>query len=424
MTTEYNSGTHFSGDFPDWKRDYYSLLLLETLRTKSIMVPYCAVKTDYSGANSGVIVYTEVMDTEPDWSPLSETDIWLRGAHLDSQSVRIELEIHGDVLKFSDYSEVVQYVKKGDMRGLVRNKIGQNQVDYLDILARNAFAAMPNKVYAGSGNTDRSGLAAGDLLLPGLIAKARVHLEENDIPGVMAVQDVDIPTLVCTTTPRAIYDMKQNDSNKLWDDAQKYAGATRIFTGEVGAYDGTRFVRSNRLRLRNHGAVTVQTAMAVAAAPGDGAARTVDVVYTVGQSTATPYITVDDVTSFAVGQYITISSSLAHNAGTPPVEADGSQETRRIVGIDVSPKRIKLNKPLLKPHAIDDWVTHGLDVHLSIVHGGPSVVYGVAEAPHVIAPPTYDDLMMINRYGWRGFLKFQPFRPEFVEVIESTSTAD
>ena len=44
--------------------------------------------------------------------------------------MNIGLEIHGDTLKYSDYSEVVQYVNSGDMRGLVRNKIGQNQVDY------------------------------------------------------------------------------------------------------------------------------------------------------------------------------------------------------------------------------------------------------------------------------------------------------
>ncbi len=80
--------------------------------------------------------------------PLTESDIWLRGAHLDSRSVKIDLEIHGDVLKFSDYSEIVQYINKGDIRGLVREKVGQNQNDYLDILARNAFASHPHKIYA------------------------------------------------------------------------------------------------------------------------------------------------------------------------------------------------------------------------------------------------------------------------------------
>ena len=70
--TDFLSGMQWSNTLPDWQRDYYSMLLLETLRTKSILVPYCAVKQDYAGANSGVVIYTEVYDTEPNWNPLSE----------------------------------------------------------------------------------------------------------------------------------------------------------------------------------------------------------------------------------------------------------------------------------------------------------------------------------------------------------------
>ena len=59
MANEYTTGALWSSTLPDWQRDYYSLLLLETLRAKSILVPYCAQKRDYAGATSGVIIYTE-----------------------------------------------------------------------------------------------------------------------------------------------------------------------------------------------------------------------------------------------------------------------------------------------------------------------------------------------------------------------------
>jgi len=54
------SGVLWSSSLPSWQRNYYSLLLLETLRTKSILVPYCAVKKDFAAANSGIVVFTEV----------------------------------------------------------------------------------------------------------------------------------------------------------------------------------------------------------------------------------------------------------------------------------------------------------------------------------------------------------------------------
>ena len=130
MPTDLTTGLMWSTTQPSWQRDYYSMLLLETLRTKSIMVPYCAQKTDFAAANSGVIVFSEVYDTDPNINAINESNIWLPGAHLDSRTVRIELAIHGDMLKFSDYNQVVQYINKGNIRGLVSEKIGQNQTDY------------------------------------------------------------------------------------------------------------------------------------------------------------------------------------------------------------------------------------------------------------------------------------------------------
>lgn len=422
MPNEYTTGALWSSTLPSWQRDYYSLLLLETLRTKSILVPYTQVKQDYAAANSGVVVYTEVYDTEPDWNPLAETDIWLRGAYLDSRTVQIALEIHGDVLKFSDYSEIVQYVKKGDIAGLVREKIGQNQVDYLDILARNAFLTHPNKIYAGTGNTTRVGLASTDYFDPDITEVIRVHLEENEIPGVAAVGDGDGQTIVCVTTPRVIKDIRTAPASK-WLELQEYAGGARKFNSEAGSWAGVRFVKTNRNRLWNHGVVTTQSPLSGATVPGQGAASTVDSVYKPGQSTSTRYITVDAHTGFAVGQYITIHGT-GNGGGNPPLESDGTQETRRIVSIDTGNNRLVLNKPLLKPHADNDLVTNGVDVHTSIFMGGPGVVYGIGEAPNVIMPPTYDDLMIVNRYGWRGFLKFQLFRPEYYEVVESAGTTD
>ena len=135
MANEYVTGAMFSGGMPAWQRTFYEQQLMQTLRTKSILVPFTAMKEDFRARDTGLINYTEIFDTDPDTNALSEQDIWLRGAHLDSRSVTIGLDIHGDTLKFSDYSEVVQYVNKGNTAGLVRDKIGQNMKDYLDILS-------------------------------------------------------------------------------------------------------------------------------------------------------------------------------------------------------------------------------------------------------------------------------------------------
>jgi N4-gp56 family major capsid protein len=409
---------------PAWQRQWYESALLETLRTKSILVPYCAVKEDFAAKSSGLITYSEVLDSEPNWNAMSEQTLWMRGSHLDTRSITIGLEIHGDSLKYSDYADILNYLNKGDLRGLVRNKIGQNQRDMLDILSRNAFLTHPHKIFGGGARANREAVLSTDLFDPDLAELARTHLEEAEVPGVQAVTDGDIQTIVCLTTPRVIHDIR-TAAGSTWLDINQYNHAAKKFTGEVGTWNGVRFVRTNRLVLRNHGAVVQQTTLNGATVPGQGAAATVDVVYAVGQAGSVRHVTVADDSSFAVGDFVTIHSQTAGaGAGHPPVESDGTQETRRIVAVDAGNNRLSFDRPLMKPHASGDFVTKGVNIHSSIFIGGPSVVYAVAERPTPVFPPKIDDLQMVNRIGWRGFLKFQMFRPEYIEVHETSGTVN
>lgn len=424
MANAYETGTLWSASLPSGQRAYYEQLLLQTLRTKSIMVPFTAVKEDFSARDTGQLVFTEVMDTDPNYNALSESNIWLQGAHLDSRTVTIDLEIHGDTIKVSDYNELVNFWANGDLRGLAKGKLGQNMVDYLDILARNAFLSVDDfyKNFAG-GSADRYALAQTDVFDPDLAELARVHLEEREVPGVAAVDDGGGQTIVCVTTPRVCHDIRTAAGSK-WLEVQEYAGAGRKFTNEVGMWGGVRFIKTNRLAMKNYGTVAAETQLAAATVPGQGAAGTVDTVYSPGQTGSTRYVSVDDSSGFSMGDVVTIVTASAAGddgaGGHPPVEADGGQETRRIVAVDSGgANRLSFDRPLMKAHAEDDYVVKGIDIHASIFMGGPAVVYGVGERPHPLVLPKIDDLAMVQRFSWRGFLKFQMFRPEFLEVIES-----
>jgi len=420
MAIAYETGTIWSSTLPAGQRDYYESLLLEVLRTKSILVPFCAVKEDFRARDTGVIIYTEVMDTSPNWNPLSETGIWLTGAHLDSRSVQIGLEIHGDVIKVSDYNELVNYWANGDLRGLVKGKLGQNMVDYLDILARNAFLSSPYKTYAEDA-TKRTELVQGDLFDVDLVDLMRVHLEEREIPGISNPGDVN-PAILCATTPRVCHDIRTAAGSK-WIEAQEYAGSTRLFTGEVGMWGGVRFVKTGRLMLRNYGLPSVQKVLDGATVVGQGAAATVDSVYTVGQSGSTRYITLDATAGFEAGDYITIHDKDVLGEDNEVLAADGTQETKRIIEV-INGTTMSLDSPLMKAHDSGDKVTKGVTVHASIFMGGPAVVYGVGERPHPLVLPKIDDLGMVQRFSWRGFLKMQMFRPEYIEVVESGGTVN
>ena len=418
----YQSGALYSSSLPTLQRNYYESLLMQTVRTKSLWTPFCAAKEDFGAKNTGQITYSEVFDTDPNFNPLSETSLFLNGAYLDSRSVLCNLEIHGDVVKWSDYNEMVTYVNNGDLRGLMKDKIGQNLVDTLDILARNAHLAHPYPVYAGGTRASRAAITATDYFNPDFGELARTHLEEKDIPGVIGVEDSAGPVIACITTPRVIHDIRTAAGSK-WYDVNMYMQSGRKFSNEVGMWAGVRYVRTNRNVLRNMGAVIAQTTLNGATVVGQGAASQVDVVYQVGQAAAVKYVTVVSATGLAVGDIVTLhDAALNGGASNPPLETDGTLESRRIVAINSL--QISFDKPLLKVHASGALLTKGRTLHASVFMGGTSVVWAVGERPTPTMPPKWDDLQMINRMGWRGFFKFQQFRPEFTEVHLTAGTVD
>ena len=418
MPTALETGLLTASGLPAGQRAFYEQQLLDTLRTKSILLPFTIMKEDFRARDTGSIVYTEVMDTEPNWNALSENTVWMTGAHLDSRTVTINLEVHGDVIKISDYNELVNYWNKGDLRGLVQGKLGQNMVDTMDILARNAFLQAPYKLFGGNA-TSRASLDAADLFNPDIAENVRTHLEEREVPGVASPDDNGSKSIVCVTTPRVIHDIRTGAGSK-WLEVNEYAGATRKFTSEAGTWAGVRFVRTNRLRMQNYGAIVTQSTLDLASLPGQGAAAIVDNVYSVGQPNSVRYVQTVAIVGYAVGQYVTIHS--VGPAGTAPVEGDGTQETRRIVSIDVPNKRMTFDRPLLKAHEIGSFVTNGIDVHASIFMGGPGIVFGVGERATPLVLPVIDDLGMIRRFAWRSFSKMQLFRPEVFEVVESAGS--
>ena len=92
MTDSYSTGTIYSTGLPDWQRDYYEAVLLETLRKKSILVPYTKVVEDFTAVDTKTIHFSEVLDLEPNWNTTSETTIWKKGMYLDSRTQNIGLE--------------------------------------------------------------------------------------------------------------------------------------------------------------------------------------------------------------------------------------------------------------------------------------------------------------------------------------------
>ncbi len=95
MTEPYESGAFQAFNaptLPAWQRAWYESQLLNTLRMKSILVPYCRVVENFAALNARQITFSEIYDMEPNWNPMSETTLWKKGQYLDSRQMTINLE--------------------------------------------------------------------------------------------------------------------------------------------------------------------------------------------------------------------------------------------------------------------------------------------------------------------------------------------
>ncbi|MCK5308928.1 MAG: N4-gp56 family major capsid protein, partial [Zetaproteobacteria bacterium] len=274
MADAYETGAIFTSALPSWQRTWYEQKLLDTVRMKSILVPFAIEKEDFNAVKTNQIVYSEVYDMEPNWNATSESTIWFKGGALDSRTVSIDLAVYHDILKFSDYHNIVDYINNGNIPQIVVDKIGQSLTDTLDILMRNALLTHPVPTYAGSA-TSRATLTNAMLFDPDQAELARVHLEELEVPGIASNEDGGSQTIVCVTTPRVIHDIR-TAAGSNWLDVQNYQSTGRKFNSEAGTWGGVRFIKTNRLRLRNAGLASNQSDLNGATVEGQGAFATVD----------------------------------------------------------------------------------------------------------------------------------------------------
>jgi len=129
MAFTFDTGSVVSGTLTGGLRPFYDQMLLDTLRNNSVYVPYVETKVDFAAKATGQMVFSEVYDTEPYWNAISETSYFLSGMQMGSRSVTLNVAIYGDVMKFSDFTEYVNFFNNGDFRGLVQGKLGQNMVN-------------------------------------------------------------------------------------------------------------------------------------------------------------------------------------------------------------------------------------------------------------------------------------------------------
>jgi len=393
----------------DFSKAAYDRMAYFALRPELYFDQAADVQPTAQSMPGSSVAFTIVNDLSIASSALTESNDVAVTSMSDSQ-VTLTLAEYGNAVLTTAKLRGTAFV---DIDPVVANVVGYNAGVSLDTIARSALDSGTNVMYASglgatalnSTVTSRSGVAAATTLSSLDIRVARARLRSQNVPtfGGYYVGYIH-PDLVADLQGETI----SGSNIQGWRAPHVYSQPGEIWTGELGAFEGVRWIETPRAPVfQGAGASAtagVYTVTALAAGQGagtigsgtfTGTAPQVGATLSTNGATVTGTLTVSAVAantfSFVPGTLSTYSNTAAVTAGTVTVSA---------TGVNVYGTVIIGRQALAKAH---------------------SYVDGNGAYPHVVPGPITDRLRRFVPMGWYWLGAYGIFRQASVMRIESSS---
>ena len=176
-------------------------------------------------------------------SPLTETTDPDSVAIGNTSSVTVTLNEYGNAALVTRKLELFSL---SDVDPAVADILAYNMADSLDGLAMTTLRGGSNVIYAGaSGAVDTTGptnaVAAGETISSKQFRRAVTELRARN------AQPRRGDLFWCGMHPRVAVDLREDTGSAAWRSPHEYSGASNIWNGEVGIYEGAFVVETNRM---------------------------------------------------------------------------------------------------------------------------------------------------------------------------------
>ena len=166
------------------------------------------------------------------------------GSGISVSYITKELAQYGD---YTTVSDMLDLTAIDDVVLEITDRHGSNMGLTLDTVTRNEIQQGKQVIYApklGSDGTktevtSRSALDKDCRMTSELVAKAATQLKKMNAPTFEG-------KYVCIIHPSVAFDLRQDEA---WIAAHQYAGATELFSGEIGELHGVRFVETTEAKI-------------------------------------------------------------------------------------------------------------------------------------------------------------------------------
>lgn len=188
------------------------------------------------------VTFTKYADLSEAVTPLSETvDPFAVG--LSETQVSVTLSEYGNVVVTTAKLRALSFL---DVDMDAANVVGFNAGVSVDTLAREAMSVGTNVVYAAGANSTP-------------VSRGQIEVEDtldgSDVRKVVAqLRTANVPTLgagmyVGMIHPNVSYDFRTAQGASNWRDPHIYVDTQNIYQGEIGAWEGVRFIETPRAKI-------------------------------------------------------------------------------------------------------------------------------------------------------------------------------
>lgn len=351
------------------------------------------------------VQFTIMNDLAPVTAPLSET-IDVTPVSLSDSVINVALQAYGNAVVTTGNLRAYSFIS---VDPLVANILGYNAGISIDGLSRKALDSGTQVMYAsGSGATalqsavtTRVGVTTSNTISSIDIRAARARLTSMNVEKFGNLY-------MGIISPDVVADLMSESmsNNGGWRSAQIYGNPDAIYNGEVGTYEGVRFLEASRAPIYSGAGVAAaysagtltlsnvaNSANGTASGTYTGATPVPGSAVTAGTAVLTGTWTIQS----AGGGAFTITSASGTTSATTGTVTSAAYYT----GLDVYGTLIMGKQALAKV-----W----------------SVMDGNGPYPHTVPGPVVDRLRRFVPNGWLWYGGYGMFRQQSVIRIESAST--
>jgi N4-gp56 family major capsid protein len=208
------------------------------LRDEMYFDQFTEVQATNATNPGATVTFTIFQDMAAAITPLGEAEDVTPVALSDSQ-VSVTLNEYGNATVTTAKLRATSFLP---VDPVAANAVGYNAGLSIDTIARNAAQAGTNVIYGSGG---------ADLPTSRLTVGADDTLTANDIRKVVAqLRKANVPTIggsyVSVIHPDVSYDFRSATDAAAWRTPANYVNPQGIYTGEIGMFEGVRFIESPR----------------------------------------------------------------------------------------------------------------------------------------------------------------------------------